>query len=156
MTVIITITASPTTSLGNNHYDYTSSDKIMKDKFNEYHIIHYSGQNKGLQDYKLLNAIKEKETFHIYYRSVQNKGYTYLGFTNDVVIKQNRQKHIGESTTPEERLMIGLHVHKSNIVDKELDPTSYSGPGKHKYAVRDHAKLPESYRMNFNLGFYCL
>ena len=71
MTTIITITVKPITVLGDG-YDYTEGDRILQNIISgEYEII-YSGQNQGMEDYKLINSVEEQSPFRIYYRTYIN------------------------------------------------------------------------------------
>jgi len=138
MVIIVTIT---------HRYDldfYKYNDTICEDIFTGDYIINYSGQNQGRMDKYLIDNIKNKKFFEIYYRKNFKSNFIYLGKTNLSSIIQVRQKPLNETTESNERLLIKLNVKKSDIVNRDI--------GKNKDSVIKHAKLPDN--SNRNLGFY--
>jgi hypothetical protein len=166
MPVIITITnniISLNTQAG-QLYDYTNSDKIVKNILSNKYEVYYSGQNKGFLDYQLLLAITNNDEFKIYYRNKSCISYTYLGNTKTVNVKNNRTKSIGISANFNERLKIKLVV-DNNITNQHINNTvptnNFRGSGKYKKDVLVHCGLIDinnnsiiEHNKNTNIGFY--
>ena len=77
MTIIITITHKTSADF------YKYNDKINIDLFTDDYIVGYSGQNQGRFDDILIDAIKNKEKFKIYYR--KNKSSIFLSWRNNII-----------------------------------------------------------------------
>jgi len=160
MPVIITITNKPTTVDGSNKiYTYDEYDRILKNVCNNEYEVFYSGQNKGLLDYQLINAIENQELFKIYYRPKKSMQYTYLGFTYTSNIIQYRTLPINTETNTSQRLQIHLIVR--NIENISVPINNIRGSGRYKKDVLVHAGLRDIYDnsiiehiKNTNIGFY--
>jgi hypothetical protein len=153
--VVVTITGKPTTTMGNNNYDYTSYDNVLYNVFGEFYDVFYSGQDQGRDDHHLLKAINDKATFHIYYRRNTTTGFTYLGNTTTINIIQQRTAAKNIKTEHHERLLLHIQLPKDNAKNEIVPEPDCKRQGKYKYAVLDHAKFPEDVGRNPNLGFYC-
>ena len=142
MTIIITITHK---TQKDDFYKY--NDNINIDAFTDDYIIGFSGQNQGRCDKLLIDAIKNKEKFKIYYRKNKSSHFFYLGKTILSNIFRDRTKPINEHSEPNERLMIELIVKKNNV--KKIDI------GKNKESVFKHSGLSKmNPKPNPNVGFY--
>ena len=142
MTIIITITHK---TQKDDFYKY--NDKINIDAFTDDYIIGFSGQNQGRCDKLLIDAIKNKEEFKIYYRKNNSSNFFYLGKTILSNILQNRTKPRNEDSEPNERLMIELIVKKNKVENIDI--------GKNKESVFKHSGLSKlNPKPNQNLGFY--
>ena len=150
MTTIITITAKPITVLGDG-YDYTEGDRILQNIISgEYEII-YSGQNQGMEDYKLINSVEEQSPFRIYYRTYINTPFIYLGSTTISSIIHRRLVSTGINSIPNQRLQIKLIILPNNIINQEIE-TLFIGSGKFKKAILQHSNF--NINQNTNIGFY--
>lgn len=149
MTVIITITCEPTSSVDNHRYDYSRQDEIII----RTGVIeaYYSGQNQGKADHQLLESVEASEPFHVYYRVKSNTPFTYSGVTTRARVVQYRTVPTKQNSDPNERLQIHLVI--TNPVNETLpDDGRHTGPGKYKKAIFEHRNLPLD--LNINLGFY--
>ena len=150
MTTIITITVKPITVLGDG-YDYTEGDRILQNIISgEYEII-YSGQNQGMEDYKLINSVEEQSPFRIYYRTYINTPFIYLGSTTISTIIHRRLVSTGINSIPNQRLQIKLIILPNNIINQEIE-TLFIGSGKFKKAILQHSNF--NINQNTNIGFY--
>jgi len=150
MAIIITITAKIGT-IDNNFYNYSNEDRILKNIINGNYEVFYSGQNQGILDYKLINAVNTSETFRIYYREKSNLPFIFLGTTNCSSIIKERTVEIGINSQPNERLQIKLLISLNNINNTVID-TDFDGVGKYKKAILHHSGFDTN--VNINLGFY--
>ena len=140
-------------------YNYSGYDKILLNVLNGEYEVFYSGQNQGKLDYQLINSINNNEEFKIYYRPKTNQLYTYLGKTNLVKIKQDRQIHIGINADLNQKLQ--LHLVIRNIHNTKVPINNFTGPGKYKKDVLVHSDLINKnddiiidHNKNTNIGFY--
>ena len=154
MTAIITITSEKSMTI-NNHikYDYSSEDRILENIFSGDFEVFYSGQNQGIMDYKLIDAVNSLSTFRVYYRRKSNSPFIFLGSTNSSSIVKERisAKHI--NSLPNERLQIRLVIPFVNIEDIQIH-TLFVGVGCYKKSILQHSNFPTN--LNLNLGFYTL
>tara|TARA_Y100000389_G_C17181930_1_gene374429 strand:+ start:129 stop:626 length:498 start_codon:yes stop_codon:yes gene_type:complete len=160
MPIIITITNEPiTVNSYNNVYDYSNYDRILKNLCKKQYEVFYSGQNKGIIDYQLINAIENEELFKVYYRPKKNMRYTYLGYTYNSNIIQYRTLPVNVDTNTQQRLQIHLII--NNIEYIQVPINNISGSGKYKKDVLIHAGLRDIYNnsiiphnQNTCIGFY--
>jgi hypothetical protein len=146
--VIITITAK-VDEVNNMPYNY-SGDRILCNIFTGDHEIYYSGQNQGLMDYKLLNAIHDNVLFRVYYRN-NTREFIFLGFTNNVSVVRERTVQFGINSSPNQRLFIKLIIPHQNIRNERVY-TDFVGTGKYKKAVLRHSGFNTN--TNVFMGFY--
>jgi hypothetical protein len=146
MPIIITITHS------NNNYE--SFDKILKNIFNGDCEIFYNGQVQGNQDYKLISAIENNDTFKIYYRNELNKPFIYLGETNISKIIKYRNAPINTIANPNDRLLIHLIIKSEHIFNINIPENNFNGSGKYKKDIFIHSNIPIN--SNTNVGFYVI
>jgi hypothetical protein len=160
MPVIITITNEPTTVDSSERvYNYCEYDRILKNVCKNEYEVFYSGQNKGIIDYQLINAIENNELFKVYYRPKKSMPYKYLGFTYTLSIIQYRKLPINVETNSNQRLQIHLII---NDIENSLVPiNNFMGSGKYKKDVLVQAGLRDvnnnsivEHNMNTNIGFY--
>ena len=158
MPVIITITNEPI-SVEGKIYDYSKYDRILKNVCKDEYEVFYSGQNKGIYDHQLIDAIENDELVKVYYRPKKNMSYTYLGYTNNTDIIQYRKLPINVGTKSKERLQIHLIIDK--IINKSIPENEFTGTGKFKKDVLVHAGLRDinnksiiPHNRNTTLGFY--
>jgi hypothetical protein len=149
MTTIITITAEKIGTIDNNFYDYSGEDRILKNILSGEHEVFYSGQNQGMLDHKLIDAVNASSTFKVYYRKKSNSPFIFLGSTNYSSIVKERSIPKNINSLPNERLQIRLVL--KNIQDIQID-THFDGVGKYKKAVLQHCNFNTN--LNINLGFY--
>ena len=160
MPVIITITNVPTTVHSSyTVYNYSEYDRILKNVCKNEYEVFYSGQNKGIIDYQLINAIQNVDLFEVYYRSKKNMPYIYLGATYSSNIIQYRTLPINVDTNIEQRLQIHLII--NDIKNISVPTNNISGSGKYKKDVLIHAGLRDNnnniiipHNKNTNIGFY--
>jgi hypothetical protein len=138
--LIITIT------LDNNN------DKILKNILTNDYEIFYSGQIQGLQDYKLIDAIKNNDIFKIYYRLELNTPFIYLGETNTSKIIKNRSSPLNIYANYDDKLLIKLIVKNENVLNINIPDNNFNGSGKYKKDIFIHANIPIN--SNVNCGFY--
>ena len=134
MPIIITITNEPIRiddSL--KFYNYSEYDRILKNIVKNEYEIFYSGQNRGMIDYQLIDAIKKGDLFKVYYRPKKKMAYTYLGYTYDSSIIQYRTVPINKDTNTGERLQIHLLV--KNIENIIVPENNILGSGRFKKDV---------------------
>jgi hypothetical protein len=156
MPVIITITNGKVHVDG---YSYSYYDRILQNFFTKEFEIFYSGQNQGVLDHQLLNAIANNDTFKIYYRQKKNMSFVYLGETEMVEVTQNRKAPIGINCRNEEKLH--LHMNVRNIENEVVPRLNFTGSGKYKKDIFVHSGLITEqgamlipHNKNTNLGFY--
>ena len=160
MPIILTITNEPiTVDSSEKVYNYSEYDRILKNVCKSEYEVFYSGQNKGIIDYQLINAIENHELFKVYYRSKKNIPYTYLGFTYSSNIIQYRTLPKNVDTNTDQRLQIHLII--NNIENIPVPLNNISGSGKYKKDVLIHAGLRDvsdnsiiQHNKNINIGFY--
>lgn len=92
--IIITITNEPV-SVDGGHEVYDYNDRILKNIFSSTHEIYYSGQNTARNDHILVNAIKQKHPFKVYYREKKKMSFTYLGVSTQIEKIKSRTKDVG-------------------------------------------------------------
>lgn len=158
MPIIITITNEPTT-IDSSDKVYNYSDRILKNVCKNEYEVFYSGQNKGREDYQLINAIENDELFKVYYRPKKSMPYTYLGSTDNSDIIQYRTLPINVDTNTDQRLQIHLII--KNIEHISVPINNIYGSGKYKKDVLIHAGLRDvngnsiiEHNKNTNIGFY--
>ena len=137
MTTIISITASPITTLGDDKYDYTGEDRILHNIITNDYEVFYSGQNQGMMDYKLIDAVNSLSTFRVYYRRKSNSPFIFLGSTNSSSIVQERICARRINSLPNERLQIRLVIPLVNVENTQI-PTQFEGSGCYKKSVLQH------------------
>jgi hypothetical protein len=164
MPCIITITLTPTTVADAGQiYDYTATDRILKNIYSNKYEVFYSGQNQGKHDKELLDTIENNETIHVYYRKKPSTPFTYLGETKNYTIIQHRKTRLGCDTINENRLQI--HLILKNIVNENVPVVNPKGSnGRYKKDIFVHAKIMningEYLKKNFKnmknmcIGFY--
>ncbi|AOM63493.1 hypothetical protein [Heterosigma akashiwo virus 01] len=148
--IVITMTGSPMAYL---NYDYSNVDRVLKDKFRPERPleIFYSGQVKGVDDVKLINAIDENISFSIYHREKRDIPFNYVGMTTNVKISKTRSVPKGQEAADDERMQ--LHILVDNPVMTRVNPTPERGHKQFKLHVFDHAGLSESCNNRFK-GIY--
>mgnify|MGYP005654738291 CR=1 FL=1 len=160
MPVIITIT-NDSSLIDNSEivYNYSEYDRVLKNVFKDEYEVFYSGQNKGIIDYQLTNAIQNNDLFKVYYREKKNIPYKYLGFTYISNICQDRKIPININSNPNERLQIHLVI--NNIYNIAVPEHNIIGSGKFKKDVLIHSGLRDindnsiiPHNRNTNIGFY--
>jgi hypothetical protein len=162
MPVIITITNEPTTVDSNGLsyiYNYSEYDRILKNVCKNEYEVFYSGQNQGIFDYQLTNAIENNDIFKVYYRPKKSMSYTYLGYTNNINIIQYRILPLNVNTNTNQRLQIHLII--NNITNSLVPINNFTGSGKFKKDILVHSGLRDindnsiiQHNRNTNLGFY--
>ena len=152
MTTIISITASPITTLGDDKYDYTGEDRILHNIITNDYEVFYSGQNQGNADSKLIESVEQQSTFRIYFRKQSNSQFTYLGTTNISSIIRERIIPNGVDSKPTERLQIRLVILAENIIKEQIN-TEFVGIGKYKKSILQHSNFTINGK-NLNIGFY--
>jgi len=133
-------------------YDYTEDDKVLENQITKDYVVIYSGQRMGRKDYQLCDAIKNSDTFKIYYRKKTNTPFTYLGSTNFSEIIQERQNQVGTSAESNQRLKITLKIPAKNIVKRVVE-THHTGIGMFKKPILEENNF-EVDECNLFLGFY--
>ena len=151
MTTVITITAEEIGTISNNFYDYSGEDRILKNIISGDYEVLYSGQNKWLLDYQLMDSVNSSSTFRVYYRRKSNSPFIFLGSTNYSSTIKERTIAKGINSQPDERLQIRLVIPLANVSETKID-TMYEGIGKYKKAVLNHSDF--NLDVNINLGFY--
>jgi hypothetical protein len=144
MPIIITIT--------DNNDD--CFDKILKNIFNGDYEIYYNGQVQGNQDYKLISAIENNDTFKVYYRNQLNMPFLYLGETNNSKIIKYRNAPINTIANTNDRLLIHLIIKNEDVCNINIPQNNFNGSGKYKKDVFIHANIPINFNTNF--GFYLI
>lgn len=149
--IVITITSKVSIS-GNNKYNYQYGDRILKNIEKEEYEVFYSGQNQGMMDHLLINAVNTNKNFKVYYRQSNNSSFIYLGMTNISRIIQDRKKPIGRSnnTNINERLQIHLLI--KNIDNEPVKSNNFTGSGRYKKDIFVHSNI--SINNNTQIGFY--
>jgi hypothetical protein len=151
MVVIITITAEEIRSIDNYVYDYSGEDRILTNILTDEYEVFYSGQNQGIKDYQLIDAVNSSSLFRIYYRNKKNSPFRFLGSTNYSSIIKERASRKGINALPNERLQIRLVIPLNNIENVQIE-THFNGRGCYKKSVLQHSNFPIN--LNVNLGFY--
>ena len=109
MPCIITLTCTPTTVDNSGQvYDYTDTDRILKNINKNIYEVFYSGQNQGKNDKELLDTIEHNEIIYFYYRKKTSTPFIYLGETKIYDIIQHRKTKLGCAAKNEDRLQIHL------------------------------------------------
>ena len=150
-TTIIFITAEEIGTIDGNLYDYSGQDRILKNIFSGEHEVLYSGQNQGIMDYQLVDAVNSLSTFRVYYRIKKTSPFRFLAFTNSSSIVKERIVGNGVNASPNERLQIRLVIPVVNIENTQIH-NQFEGVGCYKKSVLQHSNFPTN--LNVNLGFY--
>jgi hypothetical protein len=150
MPTIITITAEPT-DISGQAYDYSGTDRILRNIMSGDYEIFYSGQNKGVMDFQLISSVEDHLEFKIYYRRHSNQPFIYLGSNIHSSIIHERIIQKGMSANPDERLQIRLFIHKNDVINQIID-TTFTGSGKYKKAILQHSQF--NIHQNLIIGFY--
>ena len=153
MTTIIFITAEEIGTIDGNLYDYSAQDRILKNIFSGEYEVFYSGQNQGIMDYQLIDAVNDISNFKVFYRGKKNMPFTFLANTNYSSIVKERIVGKGVNALPTERLQIRLVIPFVNVENTQI-PTQFEGIGCYKKSVLQHSNFPTN--VNINLGFYTL
>lgn len=158
MPVIITITNGPHTG-GSSGYIYSYYDRILYNIFTKEFEVFYSGQNQGVLDHLLLDAVDNNDIFKIYYRQKKNIPFVYLGETDMVAVTQNRKVPTGIDCRNDDKLH--LHMIVRNIENTEVPHMKFVGSGKYKKDIFVHSGLRTEqgsilipHNKNTNLGFF--
>jgi len=152
MVAIITITAEEIRYINKNFvYDYSGEDRILKNILIDEYEVFYSGQNQGIKDYRLIDAVNSSSLFRIYYRNKKNSPFKFLGSTNYSSIIKERSAMKGINALPNERLQIKLVIPLNNIENIQIEK-QFNGRGCYKKSVLQHSNFPIN--LDINLGFY--
>jgi len=153
MITIITITAEPTSVLG-DVYDYSDGvdgDRILQNIISNDYEIFYSGQNQGGMDHQLISSVEEQSEFRVYYRRRIKIPFTYLGSTTNSSIIRERIIQKGVNSAPNERLQIRLVIPQNNVINQLIE-TQFENGAKYKKAILQHSNF--NINQNTNIGFY--
>lgn len=148
--IVITMTGAPKAYL---NYNYSNIDRVLEDRFRKCRPleIFYSGQVKGIDDDKLIDAINENMSFSIYHREKLGIPFNYVGMTTDVKITKDRSVPKGQHAEEDERLQLHILVNKPDMI--RIAPTPGRGLKQFKLHVFDHAGLSEFCNNRFK-GIY--
>lgn len=75
------------TQVDNTIYDYSMSDSVFGDGIG----FTYSGQKEGIEDFKLVEAVENGQTFFVYFRHKKTVPFLYMGKTKYAAIPDNEK-----------------------------------------------------------------
>jgi len=146
--IIITLTIDKINNI------YSETDKILYNISNGNYVIFYSGQNLGIYDKKLIDAVHNKYIFRVYYRLKINSPFIFLGFTDISEIYKIRSIDTNINSLPNQRLQIKLVIESKNVSNQLIHSNNnFIGSGKYKKDILIHSNFNTNF--NINLGFFC-
>lgn len=129
------------TRIDNNHYDYSMSDMVFGDGIG----FAYSGQKKGIEDFKLVEAVENGQTFFVYFRHKKTIPFMFMGKTKNAAIPDVEHMTVllnGDNMYPTQ---IKTHPGMTNKQNALIDFMERNGV---------HGIMPT--KINLMKGFYLL
>lgn len=90
------------------HNDMTAKVETPNHKHNR--VVHWTGQNCGKEDYKILSLMKRGMPIYIFVRNKSGIPWKCLGYSTEGVVLQQRTAKIGNNSAVSERLKIELLI----------------------------------------------
>ena len=153
-------------NMGGNPLDYDDAVMLIPtpcgngDEIN----VFFSGSDFAKYDHNLIEAVKDEDDFHIFWRRRTNDSFSYVAKTKKSFILRNREVPAKKKATKREKLLICLKCNNTNEIEFKhffTIPGKFKGIGRYKFDVFHYLGIIDdvggditNHNHNINLGFY--